>query len=288
MEQARAHCLASIAVLYFILAISPAIGDMTDTIEKMWGNAQVLYDSSGHQIMSLSMDSWTTSAFRSKSQYQFGRFDIEIKLIPKESAGTVTTIYMLTEGQWQSHDEIDLEFLGNTTGEPYTLHTNIYARGKGGREKQYRLWFDPTEDFNTYSILWNPQVIMILVNGVPIRQMKNQKRNDIPFPLYQPMRLYASIWNADDWATQGGRIKTDWSQAPFTAFFRNYSANACVPYNKAWICGQDSGDSSWFFQELDEEGKQKLRNVDDNHKIYDYCTDSRRFPNGFPPECGSA
>lgn len=127
----------------------------------------------------------------------------------------------------------------------------------------------------------------ILVNGKPIRQMKNQMRDDTPFPLFQPMRMYASIWNAEEWATQGGRIKTDWSQAPFTAFFRNYTANACVPHNRAWICGQGSGDSSWFNQELDDEGKQKLKEVDDKNKIYDYCTDSRRFPNGYPPECTS-
>ena len=112
-------------------------------------------------------------------------------------------------------------------------------------------------------------------------------RDDTPFPLYQPMRLYASIWDADEWATQGGRIKTDWSHGPFTAFFRNYTANACVPYNRAWICGQDSGDSSWFNQELDEEGQQKLNDVNAKNKIYDYCTDPRRFPNGYPPECGS-
>ena len=108
-------------------------------------------------------------------------------------------------------------------------------------------------------------------------------RDDTPFPLYQPMRLYASIWDADEWATQGGRIKTDWSQGPFTAFFQNYTANACVTYNKAWICGQASSDSSWFNQELDEEGQQKLNDVNAKNKIYDYCTDPRRFPNGFTP-----
>ncbi|EAZ06129.1 hypothetical protein OsI_28363 [Oryza sativa Indica Group] len=289
MGQPRAQLLPSMsmAALYLILATSPVISDMTDSLDMLWGNTQVLYDSTGHQIVSLSLDRWTTSAIRSKTKYLFARIDMDIKLVAKDSAGTVTTLYMITEGLWDIHDEIDLEFLGNTTGEPYTLHTNIYARGTGGREKQYRLWFDPTEDFHTYTIIWNPQMILILVDGTPIRQMKNQLRNDIPFPLYQPMRLYASIWDADDWATQGGRIKTDWSQAPFTAFFRNYQANACIPYKTAWICSQGSNDSSWFTQDLDEEGKQKLKDVDDNYKIYDYCTDSRRYPNGYPPECGS-
>uniref|UniRef100_A0A0D9X5P8 xyloglucan:xyloglucosyl transferase n=1 Tax=Leersia perrieri TaxID=77586 RepID=A0A0D9X5P8_9ORYZ len=285
--RAQVQLLAPMGALYLILAISPVISDMTNSLDMLWGNTQVAYDDTGHQIVSLSLDRWTTSAFRSKTKYLFGRIDMDIKLVAKDSAGTVTTLYMITEGLWDIHDEIDLEFLGNTTGEPYTLHTNIYARGTGGREKQYRLWFDPTEDFHTYTIIWNPQMILILVDGTPIRQMKNQLRKDIPFPLYQPMRLYASIWDADDWATQGGRIKTDWSQAPFTAFFRNYRANACVPVKTSWICSQESNDSSWFTQDLDEEGSQKLKDVDEKYKIYDYCTDSRRYPNGYPPECGS-
>jgi hypothetical protein len=94
MEQTRPHFLTSLVAVYLILAISPAISDMTDSFDSMWGNTQVLYDSTGHQIMSLTLDRWTTSAFRSKSLYLFGRFDTDIKLVPKDSAGTVTTIYV--------------------------------------------------------------------------------------------------------------------------------------------------------------------------------------------------
>ncbi|KAG8046809.1 hypothetical protein GUJ93_ZPchr0008g12115 [Zizania palustris] len=286
MGQARVRLLAPLAAFYLILAISIVTGDITNDLDILWGNSKVIYNSTGKQTISLTLDRWTTSAFRSKSMYLFSRIDMEIKLVAGNSAGTVTTLYMITEGLWQFHDEIDLEFLGNTTGEPYTLHTNLYARGKGAREKRYKLWFDPTEDFHTYTIIWTERNILILVDDKLIRQIKNKLMYGVPYPYYQPMRVYGSIWNADDWATQGGRVKTDWSQAPFTAYFRNYRAIACPPQQSSPLCGQSSSRSrNWFNQELDETRKQQLQEMDANYKIYDYCTDSNRFKNGFPKEC---
>ncbi|KAK7383378.1 hypothetical protein VNO78_29056 [Psophocarpus tetragonolobus] len=54
-----------------------------------------------------------------------------------------------------------IEFLGSLTGNAYILHTNIFTQGKGNREQQFYLWFDPTRNFHTYSINWRPQHIML-------------------------------------------------------------------------------------------------------------------------------
>lgn len=57
-------------------------------------------------------------------------------------------------------DELDFELLGNRQGKPTLLQTNIYKDGKGEREQRFKLWFDPTESYHTYRILWNQHQIV--------------------------------------------------------------------------------------------------------------------------------
>lgn len=280
----KAGLLVSLIVNFLVVA---SAGSFYNDFYFNWGHDHGKVYDNGNGL-SLILDKNSGSGFQSKKEYLFGKIDIQLKLVHGNSAGTVTTFYLSSLGPY--HDEIDFEFLGNTSGQPYTLHTNVFSQGKGNREQQFYLWFDPTADFHTYSILWNPQRIIFSVDGIAIREFKNLESIGVPFPKNQPMRIYSSLWEADDWATCGGRVKTDWTKAPFVASFRNFNVNACAWSYGASSCKSKSGfadsiSNSWIWEELDVGRKGQMKWVRDNYMTYDYCKDSKRFPHGLPREC---
>ena len=59
-----------------------------------------------------------------------------------------------------AHDEIDFEFLGNTTSEGTIVQTNWFASGVGNHEQRHNLWFDPAADFHLYEVNWNKHEIV--------------------------------------------------------------------------------------------------------------------------------
>ncbi|KAF3452724.1 hypothetical protein FNV43_RR03157 [Rhamnella rubrinervis] len=272
-------------LLVISLLVAASASNLNQDFDITWGDGRAKIINNG-ELLTLSLDKASGSGFQSRKEYLFGSIDMQLKLVPGNSAGTVTAYYLSSKGS--TWDEIDFEFLGNLSGDPYTLHTNVFSQGKGNREQQFHLWFDPTADFHTYSILWNPQRIVFSVDGTPIREFKNAESKGVPFPKDQPMRIYSSLWNADDWATRGGLVKTDWTQAPFTASYRNFNDDkACVWSSGASSCGSSSSStgSPWLSEELDTTKQNRLKWVQDNYMIYNYCTDAKRFPQGLPPEC---
>ncbi|KAJ0034682.1 hypothetical protein Pint_25595 [Pistacia integerrima] len=271
-----------VVVSCLMVVASPAAGNFHQDFDITWGGNRAKVFNGG-QLLSLSLDKVSGSGFLSKKEYLFGRIDMQLKLVAGNSAGTVTAYYLSSQGP--SHDEIDFEFLGNVSGDPYILHTNVFTQGKGNREQQFYLWFDPTRNFHTYSIIWKPQHIIFLVDNIPIRVFKNGEAIGVPFPKSQPMRIYSSLWNADDWATRGGLVKTDWSKAPFTAYYRNFNAVACT--SCASKSSTSLSDAAWQSNnnELDATSRRRLRWVQKYFMIYNYCTDLKRFPQGVPSEC---
>ncbi|KAK6134870.1 hypothetical protein DH2020_031411 [Rehmannia glutinosa] len=238
-------------------------------------------------VLKMKLDNYSGAGFSSKSKYMFGKVTVQIKLVEGDSAGTVTAFYMSSEGPY--HNEFDFEFLGNTTGEPYLVQTNVYVNGVGNREQRLKLWFDPTKDFHSYSLLWNQRQVVFLVDETPVRVHSNLEHKGIPYPKDQAMGVYSSIWNADDWATQGGRVKTDWSHAPFIASYRGFEINGCeCPDAWAALDNMRRCSGGWWDQptlsELSLHQSHQLLWVRANHMVYDYYSDAARFL-ATPVEC---
>ncbi|XP_059076091.1 xyloglucan endotransglucosylase protein 1-like [Cryptomeria japonica] len=272
MDLLPCFLLLSLGLSFSHLASANFFNDFDIT----WGNDRAKILDNGQRLQ-LTLDQSSGSGFQSKNEYLFGKIDMQIKLVPGNSAGTVTAYYLSSQGD--KHDEIDFEFLGNLSGDPYIMHTNVFSQGKGSREQQFYLWFDPTADFHTYSLLWNPHQIMFSVDGTPVRVFKNSEDLGVAYPKNQAMRIYSSLWNADDWATRGGAVKIDWSKSPFVASYGNFKAETCS-------ASSDCSVNSWYgAQALELSEQEKLEWVRKNYMIYNYCTDSKRFPQGFPAEC---
>eukprot|EP01018_Ginkgo_biloba_P017936 Gb_34729 [translate_table: standard] len=257
-----------------------------------WASDHIKYIDGGKEVQ-LSLDKWTGTGFQSKGTYLFGHFSMQIKLVPGDSAGTVTAFYLSSQNS--EHDEIDFEFLGNRSGQPYILQTNVFSGGKGDREQRIFLWFDPTKVYHSYSVLWNmhqivpiPVITMELdvsffVDDVPIRVFKNSKDLGVRYPFNQPMKIYSSLWNADDWATRGGLEKTDWSKAPFVASYKGFHIDGCEASAPFSAC-PTQGRRWWDQKAFDDLQYRKLKWVRQMYTIYNYCNDRVRYPK-MSPEC---
>lgn len=261
----------------------PVSFDANFVVTSNGNHAQVL---DGGQVVNLALVEYSTATFASKSSYLFGSIGFNIKLAPGNSAGTVTTFFLASSGD--AHDELDFEFLGNVSGQPYSLQTNVFAHGVGNREQRINLWFDPTAEFHSYTLRWTRELITFFVDDTPIRVFRNNEAIGVPYLNSQAMPILAAVWDGSTWATQGGKYPIDWAYQPFVASYQGFGVDGClVVNNDISYCAAGPVDAWWnaqHYQYLTPEQITTLKHVQSNYVYYDYCNDKVRYPI-VPPEC---
>ncbi|KAL5987556.1 hypothetical protein ACLOJK_035304 [Asimina triloba] len=198
------------------------------SFSEVFGGPTNIHTSGNGSQVDLILDKSSGSGFVSKDHYYYGFFGAAIKLPPDYTAGVVVAFYMSNADiAPHNHDEIDFELLGHEKRKEWALQTNVYGNGSShGREEKFYLWFDPTQDFHRYSILWNEHHIVFLVDNIPVREINHSSAIAQVYPS-KPMSVYATIWDGSEWATHGGKKPVNYQYAPFQATFTELQMEGC-------------------------------------------------------------
>ncbi|XP_027098931.2 probable xyloglucan endotransglucosylase/hydrolase protein 33 [Coffea arabica] len=241
----------------------------------------------------LILDKSSGSGLVSKNRYYYGFFSAAMKLPAGFTSGIVTAFYLSNQDLFpHNHDEIDFELLGHEKRRQWVLQTNLYGNGSvgTGREEKFYLWFDPTQAFHEYSILWNNHHIVFLVDNVPVREVIHNGAISSAYPS-KPMSAYVTIWDGSKWATHGGKYPVNYSYAPFATSLRGIEMEGCIRENSA-ACSKRSVSSldpvdGQEFAKLSQLQTTGLEWARGKHMFYSYCQDKSRYK-VLPPECTTA
>eukprot|EP00850_Spirogloea_muscicola_P008951 SM000049S16722 [mRNA] locus=s49:371238:372779:+ [translate_table: standard] len=254
-----------------------------DYFRATWNPSSMERLREDRSVVALRLTKKAGCGFSSLQTYYYGTFSAKIRLPPGFTAGVVIAFYMgskwdplWTKQKVDLHDEIDMEFLGNTTSAGISLQTNWYAGGIGNHEERVNLWFDPAAGYHEYTVTYNAHHIVWFVDGIPIREVK--KENTVGLYPTLPMYIIGSIWEASDWATQGGRVKANWDYAPYYATYKEFKVVGCreESWNVVPPCAAEGAASSVYKGDLTLRQEMLLQFVRRHWMYYDWEQDEWR------------
>lgn len=295
LRSSLSKTLTRLSLLLSLFYITNAAFNLTtisfdEGYTPLFGDGNVVRSPDGNSVRLL-LDRFTGSGFISSDLYQHGFFSANIKLPSDYTAGVVVAFYTSNGDVFEkTHDELDFEFLGNIRGKPWRFQTNVYGNGSTsrGREERYYLWFDPSEEFHRYSILWTSKNIIFYVDEVPIREVVRSDAMGDDYPS-KPMSLYATIWDASNWATSGGKYKVNYKYAPFVSEYSDLVLQGCpvdpIQQVPSASCVEKNAQlESADYAVVTPERRTAMRKFRQKYMYYSYCYDTLRYPVPLP-EC---
>ncbi|KAK6160184.1 hypothetical protein DH2020_003565 [Rehmannia glutinosa] len=110
---------------------------------------------------------------------------------------------------------------------------------------------------------------------------------------YYPMSVYATIWDASQWATHGGKYPVNYKFAPFVTSMTGIEMEGCIVNSKnmAPSCSKSSLSSidpvdGEQFSKLSSQQISGLEWARRKHMFYSYCQDKPRYK-VLPQECSA-
>ncbi|XP_028783709.1 probable xyloglucan endotransglucosylase/hydrolase protein 33 [Neltuma alba] len=282
---------------------APSVTPLTDSFphvlvdlwfSKSFGASNIKFLNNG-SMATLALDKTSGSGVVSRTRYYYGFFSAAIKLPAGQSSGVVVAFYLSNADVFpHNHDEIDIELLGHDKRNDWVIQTNIYANGSvsTGREEKFYLWFDPTQQYHHYSILWNNYHTVFLVDNIPVREFTHGSKYPSIYPS-KPMSVHATIWDGSKWATHGGKYPVNYKYGPFVVSFTEMELTGCKSNpteSTVPSCGEVISSSSLDpvngpeFTKLSQQQIEAMDWARRKLMFYSYCNDRPRFK-VLPPEC---